>query len=76
MTEFNCRTIKDFKGRMVCISYGVMNKNRMEEINHVTGEITASTKYHILFNCGKSGHEISLKYTQIKAINEPELVKK
>jgi len=54
----------------------VMNKNRMEETNHITGEITASTKYHILFNCGKSGHEISLKYTQIKAINEPELAKK
>ena len=63
---WNNKTIKPFKGKMVEVTY----KTKINT-NVLTGEISASTKYHILFNVNRTGTEISLKYNQITNIQKP-----
>lgn len=57
------KEIKKHKGRLVSLRY----KTKAGE-NELTGEITAATKQHILFNVNKE-QEIILNYGQV--INKP-----
>lgn len=66
--SYNNKSIKKFKGKLIMLSY---TKNKAE--HNQTGEITASTKQHILFDVNKSGHEIPLIYNEIINISKPEL---
>ncbi len=65
---FNSRNIKKYKGRLIELSY----KNRNNNINIQTGEISASTRYHILFNINKTGNEIPLNYPSLVEVSEPK----
>jgi len=64
---YNKRNIKPFKGRLISLHIKGLKNN----INQ-TGEITASTKEHILFNVNKDKVEVIYKYSQITNITEPE----
>ena len=69
--SFNTRNIKPFKGRMIELRYE-HSKNRRKYENTLSGLITANTNEHILFRINKDEPEISLRYSQILEINEPE----
>lgn len=66
MTFSNAK-IRPYKGKLITIVY----KNTKGYEHAHTGEITASTKYNLLFNVNKSGLEIKLTYAQIIDIKEP-----
>jgi len=70
--DFNSNNIRQYKGRLICMRYLVKSRNGRDSVHSITGEITATSKYHILFNSGRSGHEISLIYSQIQMITDPE----
>ena len=76
MNEYNSKNIIPFKGRMVELTYKVKGriKNGAGHIHSIVGEISATTKYTIIFNSGRSGTEIPLKYFQIIDIKCPEKV--
>jgi hypothetical protein len=64
MTYTN-KSIKKYKGKLIELTYQTLIST-----NTLTGEITASTRKHILFDTNKSGNEISLKYDQLIKITE------
>lgn len=65
MTYSNAK-IRPYKGKLITLIY-----NTKGYLHEHTGEITASTKYSLLFNVNKSGLEIKLTYAQIIDIKEP-----
>lgn len=65
--KYNKRNIKPFKGRLI-----LMHVKTPKNEFTLTGEITANTEEHILFNVNKDKTEISLKYDQVIEITEPE----
>ena len=69
---YNSKTIKKYKGKLICISYRASGRGYFNRIHEITGEITASTKYTVIFNVNKAGHEIPINYPQIINIKNPE----
>lgn len=65
-TTFSNSKIRPHKGKLIILVYNTKGYRHEH-----TGEITASTKYSILFNVNKSGLEIKLTYAQIIEIKEP-----
>ena len=63
---FSNSKIRPYKGKLITLVYNTKGYRHEH-----TGEITASTKYNILFNINKSGLEIKLSYPQIIDIREP-----
>jgi len=67
--SFTSGTIKKYKGKMIRLIYTSKGERKM-----LTGEITASTRQHILFDVNKDNLEIPITYRQI--INISKLKKK
>jgi len=71
---YNNRNIKQYKGKLVALTY--LSKDKVNK-NTITGEITASDRDGILFNVNKSKREEGLKslhlsYVGIINIGKPE----
>jgi hypothetical protein len=65
---YNSKTIKKHKGKLIALTY----RNSRGYKDTITGEISASTRYKIIFNVNKSGLELAFDYKDLIEINEPE----
>lgn len=64
--NFNQKSIKKFKGQLIQLVY----TNKIREQITQTGIITASTKYHVLFDINNEGREIILNYENILKVEK------
>ena len=65
--NYNQKSIKKFKGQLILMTF----KNKINEQITQTGIITASTKYHVLFDVNNEGREIILNYENILNVEKP-----